>query len=835
MKPTKPVHKKQHHKEIHQKDHVQHTHEIKKPNPFMQKYAPHIIALVTIFIINFFYFLPSFSGKSLYQGDIVNHKGMSKEAVDHYKKTGEVTLWTNSMFSGMPTYQINAPQKHNLLDYVYRTLRLGFLGPQGYFIMGMICFYILLLVLGFNPWLSLIGSFAFSFLTNNIFLLEAGHNTKVSAIMLGPLVLAGSLLILRKKYLAGGLIFTISMGLQLLSNHVQMTYYLGLILAVLVIIEFVRFIIAKEYKAIGIASLIFMAGIVLAAASSASKLWTTYEYSKETMRGKPILKPEGEAKSSNASMGLEWNYAMNWSNGTLDLVSTLIPGVAGGGNSETVSKDSEFAKKYRQLAGSLPPGLKAPLYWGALPSTSGPPYMGAMILFLFIFGLFTIRSRYKWWVLISVALLFLLSLGKNFEFFNRLFYDYFPLYNKFRTPNSIMGIAGIPLVFFALYTLKHLISDKFATKTLLRNLWITLGLTGGISLFFAVLGPSFFDFTSAGDQQYAQYGLDKAFQADRQSLMTSDSLRTLFIVLLGAGLVWAFIKNRIQGKILVIAIGIIVFFDLLTVDLRYVNHKSFVAQKNIENTFTQREVDKQILADPDPYYRVFDLSVDPFNSAIPAYWHKNIGGYHAAKLQRYQDVIDRYISKSNMRIIDMLNAKYFIQKNDNSEVYSANPNAMGNAWLVDTIKLVDNANQEIDEIGTTNVRSTAIVNKEFSDLIKSLDPDPSGSVKLISYAPDRLEYECRAVGEAFIVFSEIWYGEKNGWKAYIDNKPADFVRANYILRGMKVPAGDHKVVFEFKPRSYIMGEKISLFSSLLILLFGAGYLFFIFYYKKKKA
>ncbi|MBK7094147.1 MAG: hypothetical protein IPH57_03450 [Saprospiraceae bacterium] len=483
------------------------------------------------------------------------------------------------------------------------------------------------------------------------------------------------------------------------------------------------------------------------------------------MRGKPILKPEGEAKSSSETNGLEWNYAMNWSNGTLDLVSTLIPGVAGGGNSEAVSKDSEFAKKYRQLAGSLPPGLKAPLYWGVLPSTSGPPYMGAMILFLFIFGLLTIRSRYKWWALISVALLFLLSLGKNFEFFNRLFYDYFPLYNKFRTPNSIMGIAGIPLVFFAIYTLKHLLSDKFNTKILLRNLWITLGITGGISLFFAILGPSFFDFTSAGDQAYAQYGLDKAFEADRESLMTSDSLRTLFIVLLGTGLVWAFIKNKIQGKILVIAVGVIVFFDVLTVDLRYVNHKSFVAQKNIENAFSQREVDKQILADPDPYYRVFDLSVDPFNSAMPAYWHKNIGGYHAAKLQRYQDIIDRYISKSDMKILDMLNTKYIIQKKENAEVFSNNPNAMGNAWFVDSLKIVDNANQEIDEIGKTNVRTTAIINKQFNDYVKSFDPLPLGDISLSSYAPDRLEYKYKSSEEGFIVFSDIWYGEKNGWKA----------------------------------------------------------------------
>ncbi|MGE5356873.1 MAG: hypothetical protein ACM3PT_11610 [Deltaproteobacteria bacterium] len=835
MKSNKQVHKKSLHRESTSKEQIHHHHEAKKTNPLISKILPHFIALLAIFFLNVFYFFPAFSGKTLYQGDIVNHKGMAQEAVDHYKKTGEVTLWTNSMFSGMPTYQISAPQKNNLLNHVSMTLRLGFLGPQGYFILGMISFYIFLLVLGFNPWLSLIGSFAFSFMTNNMFLLEAGHNTKVATIMMGPLVLAGILLVLRKKYLIGGLIFTISMGLQFLANHVQMTYYLGIVIGILVIYEFIRFVIAKDFKAIGISTLIFVLGVILAVGSSASKLWTTYEYSKETMRGKPILKSEGEAKSSSETMGLEWSYAMNWSNGVMDLFSAFIPGVVGGGSGEPVSKDSEFAKKYRELAGSVPADLKAPLYWGALPFTSGPPYMGALVIFFFLFGMMTVRSRYKWWALISVVLLFLLSLGKNLEFFNKLFFDYFPLYNKFRTPNSIMGIAGIPLIFFSFYTIKHLLTDKFEKRILLRNLWITLGITGGISLFFATFGPSFFDFSAASDQQYAQYGFDKAFQSDRQSLMTSDSLRTFFIILLGAGLVWAWINKKLSKKILLTGIGIIVFFDILTVDLRYVNHKSFVNQKNIENTFTQREVDKQILQDPDPYYRVFDISVDPFNSAIPAYWHKNIGGYHAAKLQRYQDVIDRYISKNNMRIIDMLNTKYVIQKKDNAESFSVNPNAMGNAWLIDSIMVVDDANKELDAIGNTNVRSTAIVHKEFSEYVKSLEPDPAGEIKLTSYSPDRLEYKCKANGQAFAVFSEIWYGEKNAWKAYLDDKPVDFIRANFLLRGMKIPAGDHKIVFEFKPRSYIMGEKISLFSSLLMILLGAAYLFYIFYYKKRNA
>lgn len=833
MKPAKKIVKNQHRTESHAKSHNIQGSEFRIQNPILKKYLPHFIAILAIFIVNLFYFLPAFSGKSLQQGDIVSHKGMSKEAVDYYEKTGEVALWTNSMFSGMPTYQISAPQKHNMLDYVYKILRMGFYGPQGYFILGMLCFYIFLLVLGFNPWLSLIGSFAFSFMTNNIFLLEAGHHTKVSTIMLGPLVLAGSILIFKKKYLPGGLIFMISMGLQLLSNHVQMTYYLGFVIGVLVIIEFVRFIKEKDFKAIGIATIIFLAGIVLAVASSASKLWTTYEYSKETMRGKPILKPEVSDSLKTETKGLDWDYAMHWSNGVMDLFSTFIPGVVGGGSIESVSKNSEFAKKYREMTGSVPKDLKAPSYWGVLPSTSGPPYMGALIIFLFVFGIISIKSKYKWWALISVLLLFALSLGKNFEFFNRLFYSYFPLYNKFRTPNSIMGIAGIPLVFFAFYTLKHFISNSLDTKTTLRNLYITLGIAGGISLFFIVFGTSFFDFTAVSDSQYAQGGLDKIFQEDRKTLMSNDSIRTLVIVLLGFGIMWVFLKKYISANILIVAVGAIVFFDLITVDMRYVNHDSFVSNRSLNSNFEQREVDKQILADPDPYYRVFDTSVDPFNSSMPSYWHKNIGGYHAAKLQRYQDMIEKYISKGDMQVLNMLNTKYVIQKKENTEFFSQNPGAFGNAWFVDSLKFVENANQEIDDIAKTNVRTTAIINKEFENKLQNFDPDANGQIKLTSYSPNKLEYSVQNANDGFAVFSEVWYGEKGAWKAYIDEKPTDFVRVDYILRGMKVPAGNHKIKYEFKPASYLMGEKISLYSSLFMLLLSIGYLVFYFYRRKQ--
>ena len=799
-----------------------------------KKLLPHLIALVIFVLVSSVYFLPQFSGKKLYQSDIVNHQAMAKEAQDYYKKTGEVTLWTNSMFGGMPTYQISAPQKHNYLKQVRSVLELGFARPAGYFILGMISFYILFLVLGFEVWLGIIGAIAFSFLTNNIFLYQAGHMTKIVAIMLGPLVLAGVILTLRKKYIPGAILFALSMGLELLSNHPQMTYYLGFVIAILVILEIIPLIKAKEFKSIAIISGIFVLGIVLAVGASASKLWTTYEYSKDTMRGKPILATKGKATSSSQTKGLEWGYAMQWSNGLLDLVSAYIPGVVGGGSAEKVSKSSPFAKKLKQVTRRSQKTYQAPLYWGSLPFTSGPPYMGALIFFLFILGLFVTKGRFRWWALASTVLLFALSMGKNLEFFNRLFFDYFPMYNKFRTPNSIMGIAGIPIVFFAIYTLRYIIITDLNQKDFFKKLWITLGITGGISLFFMILGPSMFDFSAAGDARYAQApGLVESLIATRQSFMRADSLRTLIFVAIGAGLIWAFAKKKISKPIFLSLLGLAVILDIIPVDLRYVSHGDFVKSKKITSSFVPRDVDKQILSDKQLYFRVLDTSVDPFNNAKPSYFFKNLGGYHAAKLQRAQDMIDKYIGKGNRKVLNMMNTKYIIQKQGDKIVAAQNPDIYGNAWYVNSIKIANNANEEIDLIENTDVKNIAIVNKEFDSYIKGFTSGSQGNIQLTDYAPNKLQYQSDNSGDGFVVFSDVWYGPNKGWQAYIDGKPVDHIRVDYWLRGMKVPGGKHKIVFEFKPKSYYMGENISMISSLLMILAGLAYLFF-FYYKKKE-
>lgn len=796
-----------------------------------KKIFPHIIALLVFIAISAVYFLPQFQGKELYKSDTVNHKAMAKESKDFYEKTGEITLWTNSMFGGMPTYQISAPQNHNYLRQVKKGLELGFARPAGYFILGMISIYILFITLGFNYLLGIIGAIAFAYLTNNMFLYQAGHMTKLVAIMMGPIVLAGVILTLKKKYVLGGLIFAIGMGLEFFSNHFQMTYYLAFVIAILVIIEFIRFIKLKELKTVGIVSAVLLIGIVLALGSSASKLWTTYEYAKDTMRGKPILKKEGKATSSSQTNGLEWGYAMQWSNGALDIVSSFIPGVVGGGSSEKISKKSHFAKDYKRLTRRNLQSYNAPLYWGSLPFTSGPPYMGALIFFLFVIGLLAIKDRYKWWAFSSVLLLYLLSMGKNLEFLNKLFFDYFPFYNKFRTPNSIMGIAGIPLVFFAIYTLKYIIKGDYDKDQFLKKLYISTGILGGISLFFAFVGPSVFDFTSTGDGRLKE--LASSIILDRKSIMTTDSLRTLAIILIGTGLIWAFVKEKLSETILISGIAVVVLFDIITVDQRYINHSDFLKSKKITDTFKPRAVDQQILNDDDElYFRVLDYTINPFNNAKPSYFFKNLGGYHAAKLQRAQDMIDYYIKKGNRTVLNMMNTKYIIQKQNDKEVAAKNPDVMGNAWFVNSFAIAKDANDEIDLIGKTDVKNTAIVNKEFESYIKGVSPQSSGSVILNDYAPNKLVYNTENSGEGFIVFSEVWYGPNKGWQAYVDSKPVDHIRVNYWLRGLKVPAGKHNIVFEFKPKSYYVGETISMMSSLIMILMFLGYIGFYFYKRK---
>ena len=794
---------------------------------------PHLAACAIFLLAAILYFSPQFSGKAIPQSDIISYRGMSQELNKFKAETGEESLWTNSMFGGMPSYQIKTVNSGNFLNKLLAPSYLFLKAPAGMFIAAMLSFYLLMVLMGVNSWLSIIGALAFGFATNNLILYEAGHITKLKALSYLPLLASGFILAFRKRYILGGLLFGIGAGLDLAANHVQMTYYFFLTLIIWGIIELVKNIkentLPHFSKAVGV---LFIGGL-LAIGSSASNLWITYEYSKDTMRGEPILEKvatQSAATSSSQVNGLEWGYAMQWSNNTIDVFSSFIPGVAGGGSSQLVSSDSPYGKALNKAGARISGDFAAPLYWGGLPFTSGPAYFGAVMVLFFFIGLVLVKGPVKWWLGLGTLLTILLSMGSNLEWFNRLFFDYMPLYNKFRTPNSVLGVTTFLVPALAILALHNIITAKSSKQEILNSLKIGGGIAVAIALFFAFAGSSFFDFNGANDMETinrsfgGQLGpeilnpLVNALVETRAQLMASDSLRTLILMLFAIAATYGFVEKKIKLNILLFVIGALTVFDTLGVGMRYLNKDDFQKQSAINNTFKPRDVDTQILKDSDPHYRVYDATRPTFTSAQSSYFHKTIGGYHAAKLQRFQDIIDHHISKGNQEVLNMFNTKYFIMRSEQGESVQANPAAYGNAWFVDSIAMVSSNNEEIDALNTVNPRNAAIVHKEYVDYINGLNPSGSGTISLTSYKPNELKYSSQTSADELAVFSEVWYGPNKGWQAYIDGKEVDHIRVDYILRALKIPSGQHEIVFKFEPHSFVVGKTVASVSSLLLLI-----------------
>jgi len=803
--------------------------------------VPHLVALATFVVLSIAFFSPQLQGKVLRQSDMVQNRAMSNEHRSYHRELGEPILWTNAMFGGMPTYQITTNRQGNLLKYAEKVLRLGFDRPIGLFLMGMICFYILMMSLKVNPWIALAGSIAFGFTTNNFVLFEAGHITKIQSVAFIPLIAAGVINAFRGKHLLGGLLFALGVGLNIYANHVQMTYYFFLTLLIYGIAQLI--IDAKNGKIIDFAKaagVLIVAGLI-GVGSSAVNLLTTYEYGQDTMRGAPILEKtaNSDAKSSSEVEGLDWDYAMNWSNGTLDLFSTFIPRVVGGASGEVLDSKSATYKELRKRGAQLNGSLPVPLYWGSLNSTAGPPYFGAIIVFLFILGLLIVKGPVKWWLGLGVLLTMMLSMGKHLEWFNHFLFDNLPLFNKFRTPNSVLSVTAAMMPILAMLALVVINKKEIDRKTLLRQLYIASGITAGIAAIFALLGGSLFDFSAPGDANLEQYGYNlNAVTEDRISSMRSDAFRSLGLVLVAAGLLWAYLTEKIKFVWVVAGIAVMTFLDLWTIDRRYIEKDEFVTQRNYENAFTPRPVDQQIMdiEKNRGAYRVFDVSLgtSPFENASSSYHHNTVGGYHPAKLQRIQDIANYHLSSSfNQRVLDMFNTKYFIVGGQNGPQLQQNPAALGNAWFVDTINFVANANAEIEGLSDFNPGTQVVVNEEFRDYLSGFDPNGQGSIvmDIDNYRPDQLTYQSNSNSEQLAVFSEVWYGPNKGWNAYIDGKEVEHIRVNYILRALRIPAGQHKIEFVFEPSTYSIGKTISLICSLLILL---GLLGFIVYFLPAK-
>ncbi|MFT5513156.1 MAG: hypothetical protein ACI8SE_001557 [Bacteroidia bacterium] len=813
---------------------------------------PHLIAMGIFLVVFAAYFHPQLGGKVVEQSDILQGKGMIKESTDFHEKTGEYTLWTNAMFGGMPTYQISSPQNSNLIrKYVEPIMQLFLKAPISWFFVAAFCFYILMLVIDVNRWVAIVGGLAYALSTNNMILFAEGHTSKFRALSYLPLALAGVYLILDKqKYLKGAALFLLAMSLNIAANHYQMTYYFAIGMMFFMVVYFA--FAAKNgellnyFKGVGI---LLICG-VLAVGPSFSKIYTTLEYSKDTMRGNSELKKEASVKNEldeeSSGEGLDWDYAMRWSNNSTDMLATFIPGVAGGSSGQEVDQEYEVAKFF----GNGRKAVRVPLYWGGGESTSGPVYYGAIVAFLMILGLVLLpNSGWKWGVFTAIIVIAFLSMGKYFAWFNELFFNYFPKYSIFRAHNSAMGVVSIFFPILGLAGLSALLTSKKSKDEKLKAVYIAGGVIGGLSLLLGLIGGGILSFDHFQDENFltqyfkgnqAQYDqFIDALKEGREQFMKASAYRTSGFVLVAVAVLWAFINDKLKKEVAIGLIGLFIVIDLVSVDQQYLNEEKFISKKKQERPFSMRPVDQQIYqleTTGRGYYRVFDVSINTFSSSNTSYFHNTVGGYSAVKMARIQDVIDSVFRSERgipFEVLDMMNAKYLI---DQQSKLSKNPSALGNAWFIDSFIHVNSATDELNQLKSFNSHTTAIVHDgDFGTYVSNFkdhapDSNTSRSIGMIQYAPNRLVYKTSCEEDEFVVFSEIWYGPEKGWTAYIDGEKVDqggfnHIRANYLLRGMKVPAGEHEVVFEFKPQTFELGEKISFASSSLILLLIFGWLF----------
>ena len=798
------------------------------------KLVPHLIALLTIILVNVIYFFPQIQGKKIEQIDIVS-SGQATTALAKYQKDNDRTyLWNPAQFGGMPVLA-GAPSKSNLIFHGYKVLRAGFGEPIGMFIAGSLLAYLMLILLGVNPWLSMFFSLAMILTTSNVILWEAGHNSKIRTLIFTPLLIGGILSIFEnKKYALGFILTALGFAFSFFTRHPQMTYYILLVFMIYGFVVLYQTIKSKDWSHFVKGTLIVIAAVLLGGSTSTTKLWSLYDYSKVTMRGESILKSSGAANTASSSEvdGLAWDYAMQWSNDTKDLMATYIPGFVGGGSGEKVSTKSDSFKKYNFK--------KAPLYWGNLPFTVGPMYLGASLLFLFVFALFVVRGNIKWWLGLGAVWMAILSMGRNAELINKFIFEVFPFYSKFRAPQSVLNIAPFFIVTLSAIGLNQFFKTKFNSKKYkeknqkryTKPLLYAYAICGGLALIVALIGPSLFDFSAPVDARYTQQGVDvSAFLNDRKSLMRGDAFRTFAIVSLIAGLMYGFIKLKVNKSLAIGIIGLITIFDIVGVDWRYLAHDKYINGTQYNQNFTERAVDQQI-KNQEPrreMYRVHDLTIDTYNSSEASNAHNTIGGYDPAKMQRIEDLKLRHITRNNMQVLNMLNTKYFITPSQNNQrVVQLNQGALGPAWFISNIQQVNTPNEEIDALNSVNTANTAVVlSSEFGNYVSGLAPgiDSSASITISAYEPDKITYKSQSDKEMLSVFSEMWYGPDKGWQAYLDGVPVDHIRANYALRSMRIPAGQHEIVFEFKPQSYYMGEKISLLGSIILILAIGGYLF----------
>lgn len=809
-----------------------------KTNDLKANILPHLAALLIFVVLSYVYLMPLLQGSVLAQHDYTQAMGQQHEITEYVDKTGDQTLWTNSMFSGMPSVQIWLGYPSNLVGQLYVFVSDLFVNETNILFFLMAGVYLALYPLTKNVWISTAGAVAFAFASFNMISIEAGHLNKVLAMAFMAPMLAGIIIAYQGKWLAGALLTGFFLAIQLRAGHIQITYY-TLIAGAILALFFVEHAIVKKTLPLFLKATVALAfATVLAVGSNTAQIWGTYEYSHATIRG-------GKSELSNVKPedkqgGLTKDYAFNWSQGIDETMTILIPNFMGGGSSGNYEGTESHKKMVALLKQNGYPAKEADkvanqvagseLYWGDQPFTSGPIYFGAIVCFLFVLGMFVIKHPYKWAMLGVAILAIMLAWGKNFPAFNYFVFDHFPMYNKFRTPTMILTITNLVFVLVGFLGLKEIWETKDKQKAL-NQLKIAVGIVGGALVLFGLGAGIFFDFTGAPKGQ--EY-IDAATKiADRKSLLSGDAFRSLFLVLAAGGLVWVLITEKLKKQYVVALLGVLILGDLWTVSKRYLNDDDFVSKSEYDRMFVPSEADQLVLRDTDLSYRVLDFAGGaPFTNASTSYFHKSIGGYHAAKLRIYQELIENQISKDmgtlqqglkngavpeNLPILNMLNTRYFLLGKKGGEVVR-NPHAAGNAWFASNILTVNNADEELFGLSNIDTRKTALVRSTFSDQLTGFNPspDPNGSVVLTEYKPDQLKYAFKSSKKELVVFSEIYYPDGTSWKAFIDGQPVQHLRANYVLRALVVPAGEHIIEFKFEPAFYKIGSSVSLVSSLLI-------------------
>jgi hypothetical protein len=823
----------------------------------LKKALPHIIAIVVFLVVSVAYNKTALEGKVLRQADVQGYTGMAKQSNDFREKYGHWPLWTESMFSGMPAYNIAIESTNDVTTNITRLNWVFLLGktplkPICFFFSACVCFYILTQVFGLSLLISLLGSLAYGFATFNPILVVAGHDTELIAIGYLPAVIAGVLLILRGKYLGGTALMTIFFSLEVSIQHLQIVYYTGLIIGIIAVIFLTTHWKEKKWTHLLFSYLLIAFSLLLGLLNYAYTLMPTRELVTETMRGgKSQLTAKDAGNKSKG--GLNKDYAFSWSYGISETLTLFVPGMQGGGSAgREISGNSKLADKITELGFPEDYALSLAnnrLYWGDQPNTAGPIYLGAVICFLFILGMVYVKSWHKWWILSICVTGIVLAWGRHFAAVNYFLFDNFPLYNKFRAPSMALVMPQLGFALLAVLGLQQFIDSTEKREILTKNLKNTFYISGGLIL-VSILIYLMSDFKANTDnsklvsdliyqmargkqptpemQQQAIQTVNSwlpALHEDRQALFQADLIRSIIFVVLAAGLCWLYFRGKIKSQVVLVCLLLISTYDLLAEGRKYLSEDSYSEPEAIETSFTMSNADMQINADPEKNFRVLDIAGgDPFQDAHTSYFHNSVGGYHPAKLALYNDLIERQLLKGNQRVYNMLNTKYVIQKGqDGKEVAVPNGGAYGSCWLVSSLHFVNDADQEMAALDSINVRDTAIIENSFKDKIP-FPPvkETTASIRLIENLNDKISYSFKSKANQFAVFSEIYYDK--GWNAFIDGKPAPYCKVDYVLRGMAVPAGDHTIEFRFEPKSYLIGNRLSIWAGIVTYLLMIGVL-----------